>query len=261
MKNIISNLRKQVPLVHHITNYVTVNDCANATIAIGGSAVMADYIEEMDDFSKFSSSLVLNTGTINREKANSMLKASKAYNLEKKPMVLDPVGLGASKARDKINFEIINSANLSIIKGNASEIGTLIGYDGKTRGVDSSISVNEDFIKQAQFYLNNKSFILAVTGKIDYIIDSNKIAKIYNGSIMASKITGAGCMCGSLCGVFSGVYEPFNAALYALVSFGIASERAENKSIGTGSFRANLLDFLSTLDDESFDSEARYEII
>ncbi|AJC86569.1 hydroxyethylthiazole kinase [Campylobacter sp. RM16704] len=259
---IIKTIREKNPLIHHITNYVTVNDCANVTIAMGASAAMADFYEEQADFAKISSALVLNTGTINQSIANSMLKATKEYALINKPIILDPVALGVSRARDEINFSLLDLDGIHIIKANASEMASVVGLDGKARGVDSTFVINDDFLTQAQKYATKTKRILAITGKIDYIISEEKIAKIYNGSAMAAKITGAGCMCASMCGVFSGVLEDkFQASLYALLSFGIASEIAQESSSGSGSFRVNLLDALSNLSDDDVKKRARYEII
>ncbi|QOR00775.1 hydroxyethylthiazole kinase [Campylobacter sp. 2014D-0216] len=259
---IIQTLREKQPLIHHITNYVSVNDCANATIAIGASAAMADFYEEQADFAKISSALVLNTGTINQLIANSMLKAIKEYAALNKSIVLDPVALGVSKARDQINYELLGLKGVCIIKANASEIASVIGLDGKARGVDNTFIIHDEFLEKAREYAKKTKRILAVTGKVDYIISEDKIAKIYNGSPMAAKITGAGCMCGSLCGAFAGILEDkFEASLYALLSFGIASELAQENSNGSGSFRVNLIDALSNLNDEKIKNKAQYEFI
>ncbi|MCV3554013.1 hydroxyethylthiazole kinase [Campylobacter sp. CNRCH_2013_0898h] len=259
---IIKAVREKNPLIHHITNYVTANDCANVTIAMGASAAMADFYEEQADFARISSALVLNTGTINQLIANSMLKATKEYTLLNKPIIFDPVALGVSKARDGINFELLNLKGISIVKANASEMASVIGLDGKARGVDSTFVINDEFLEKAKEYSYKTKRVLAITGKIDYIINQEHIAKIYNGSIMATKITGAGCMCASLCGVFAGASEDkFQASLYALLSFGIASEIAQELSSGSGSFRVNLIDALNNLNDEEIKKRAKYEII
>ncbi|MCV3403845.1 hydroxyethylthiazole kinase [Campylobacter sp. IFREMER_LSEM_CL2090] len=259
---IIKAVREKNPLIHHITNYVTANDCANVTIAMGASAAMADFYEEQADFARISSALVLNTGTINQLIANSMLKATKEYTLLNKPIIFDPVALGVSKVRDGINFELLNLKGISIVKANASEMASVIGLDGKARGVDSTFVIDNEFLEKAKEYSYKTKRVLAITGKIDYIINQEHIAKIYNGSIMATKITGAGCMCASLCGVFAGVLEDkFQASLYALLSFGIASEIAQELSSGSGNFRVNLIDALSNLNDEEIKKRAKYEII
>ncbi|MBX2078187.1 hydroxyethylthiazole kinase [Campylobacter peloridis] len=259
---IIKKIRQENPLVHHITNYVSVNDCANATIAMGASAAMADFYEEQAEFAKISSALVLNTGTINQLIANSMLKAVKEYTLLNKPIVFDPVALGVSKARDGINFELLNLKGINIIKANASEMAGVIGLDGKARGVDNTFKINEEFLEKAMVYAKKTKRVLAITGELDYIIGEDKIAKVYNGSFMATKITGAGCMCASLCGVFAAVIEDkFQASLYALLSFAIASEIAQETCKGSGSFRVNLMDALSNLDDDDIKNRAKYEII
>lgn len=257
----IKKIREENPLVHHITNNVTINDCANATIAMGASAAMADFFDEQADFAKISSALVLNTGTINQYFANSMLEASLQYALLNKPIVLDPVALGVSSARDKINFEILKT-KVNIIKANASEMASVVGFEGNARGVDSTFVIDDFFLEKAQEYAKNTNRILAITGENDFVISKDNIVKIYNGSIMATKITGAGCMCASMCGVFAGVWQDyFKAAMCALLSFGIASEIAQEKSAGSGSFKVNLLDALSNLDDDTLEQRARYEFL
>ncbi|MBF7047153.1 hydroxyethylthiazole kinase [Campylobacter volucris] len=257
----IAKIRKIKPLIHHITNYVTVNDCANATIALGASPIMADFDKEQEEFSKISNCLVLNTGTINERVAKAMYESVAYYEKLNKAIILDPVAMGVTCARNEINSKLLSN-KISIIKANASEIASIIGLDGKAKGTDNTFIINDDFLQKAQEYTQNTDRILAVTGEIDFIISKDKIAKIYNGSIMATKITGAGCMCASVCGVFAGVIEDkFQASLYAMLSFNIACELAQINSKGTGSFRMNLLDELSNISDEDIKNKAKYELI
>lgn len=258
----IAQVRKHNPLVHHITNSVTINDCANISLAMGGSPMMSDYLEEQEDFAKLGSALVLNTGTLNQAQIAVMQEALKHYHKLQKPIILDPVALGVSSSRDKLNFLLLKTEGVKILKGNASEIGNVIGLGSKSRGTDSSNIVDESFLHQAQKYCSQNQRILAVTGEIDWVIAQDKVARIENGSVWATKITGAGCMCASLCGVFAGVgSDLFEAAVYALVSFGIASELSASKSSGIGDFRANLFNALASLDEAQFAKLKRYTLL
>ncbi|ANV98665.1 hypothetical protein BBW65_07575 [Helicobacter enhydrae] len=258
----IDRIRTRNPLVHHLTNSVTINDCANVTLAMGGSPMMSDFLEEQEDFANIGDALVLNTGTLNKNQIAIMQEALKQYHQLKKPIILDPVALGVSKSRDMLNFLLLDSEGIGIIKGNASEIAKVIGLEGKSRGTDSLEVVSETFLVKAQQYCHQTKRILAVTGKIDWVISKNKIAKIENGSPLATKITGAGCMCASLCGVFAGGNEDlFESAIYALVSFGIASELSAVRSALLGDFRTHLLNILSVFDNTLFEQYQRYVIL
>lgn len=250
--SLIEQVRRKKPLVHHITNYVTTNDCANITLAIGGSPIMADYLEDIKDIVKISSSLVLNIGTLNDATAISMLSAGKIANTHSIPVILDPVGCSISKFRNKFISRLLEEVNFSVIKGNISEMCFLAGYDSNALGVDSA---QEDLQKDVNLIsktlANKLNCIIAITGKIDIISSIDKTIHINNGNSMLSKLTGTGCMCSSLIGAFCGVSPNniFDSTVTSLLSMSIAGEIAYKKSSlqGSGSFHSALQDAISTI--------------
>lgn len=254
---LLHSLRENNPLVHHITNYVTVNDCANITLAIGGSPVMADDINEVYDMVSLASSLVINIGTLNSRSVESMIVAGKRANELNIPVVLDPVGAGATSYRTKVSERIIKEVKLSVIRGNLSEIKTLYGLNTTTKGVDSgeSLSLTNDFEEKKELgkaFARKAKTIIAITGEVDIITNGNIAYCVKNGHKIMSKVTGTGCMCTSLIGSYLGVGEDeFLAALSGVVSMGIAGEIAYenlNRNIeGTGSLKVNIIDAIYNL--------------
>ncbi|MDK8253565.1 MAG: hydroxyethylthiazole kinase [Dialister micraerophilus] len=257
IKKILENINKTKPLVHHITNYVTVNDCANVTLAIGSSPVMADAIDEASQMASIASSLVLNIGTLNADKINSMIKAGKKANSLDIPVVFDPVGCGATAFRNEMSELLIKNVNMSVIRGNLSEILALSGKSVVTKGVDSS----DISIKNLNEYLKNiaEKFktVIAVTGKVDRITDGKKIVEIYNGCKEMSNITGSGCMCSSLIGTFVGANKDniFEATVAAILTMGIAGENAwdKYKYEGLGHFHMGIIDEISKITPETIE--------
>lgn len=256
--DLLAKLRAEKPLVHHITNYVTVNDCANITLAIGASPVMADDINEVEEMVSMASSLVLNIGTLNERTIHSMLAAGKKANDLNIPIVLDPVGVGATYYRTETAKRLIQELNISVIKGNISEISTLYGMDSRTKGVDAEESggASEDDIRSkieiAKKLASNLNCVIAITGAIDIITDGTKVYTVENGDAIMSSITGTGCMCasliGSFCAVSSNVLE---GALAGILSMGIVGEIAKEKigisHKGTGSLKLEIMDGIYNL--------------
>lgn len=257
---LLYKLREKNPLVHHITNYVTVNDCANITLAIGASPVMADEIKEVEEMVAIASSLVLNIGTLNSRTVESMILAGKRANYLNIPVVLDPVGAGATAYRTEVAKKIMEEIRISVIRGNLSEIKTLYGINTQTKGVDSSENIcsnEEEFIrgkKLAKDFANRLNTVVAITGAVDIITDGNSIYTIDNGHKIMSKVTGTGCMCTSLIGSYLGVGEgSLEAALAGVVSMGIAGEIAFEeleKHGGSGSLKVNIIDAIYNLSEE-----------
>lgn len=255
---ILNILKKKSPLVHHITNYVTVNDCANITLAIGASPVMADDINEAADMVKLASSLVLNIGTLNSRTVESMLAAGKKANELNIPVILDPVGAGATPYRTEIARLIIDKIKLSVIRGNLSEIKALYGINAQTKGVDAAddgdeLTIVKNIAKDLAAKLNA---VIAITGVTDIITDGDKLYSVENGNKAMSKITGTGCMCTSLIGSFLGAGEDnLTAALAGIVSMGIAGdiayEKMKNESSGIGSMKVNIIDAVYNLNEET----------
>lgn len=256
--DLLAKLREEKPLVHHITNYVTVNDCANITLAIGASPVMADDINEVEEMVSMASSLVLNIGTLNERTIHSMLAAGKKANGLNIPIVLDPVGVGATYYRTETAKRLIQELNISVIKGNISEISTLYGMDARTKGVDAEengdVSENDiqSKIEIAKKLASNLNCVIAITGAIDIITDGTKVYTVENGDAIMSRITGTGCMCASLIGSFCAVSSnALEGALAGILSMGIVGEIAKEKigisHKGTGSLKVEIMDGIYNL--------------
>lgn len=249
---LLEKLREHRPLVHHITNYVTVNDCANAVLAIGGSPVMADDEEEAAHMAAGASALVLNLGTLNRRTIPSMLRAGKAANQHRVPVVLDPVGVGATPLRRETAGRILQEVSCAVIRGNLSEISFLLDGVSTGRGVDSGAEDGSGAAAVARRAAAKFGCVAAVTGAVDYISDGKRTVAVHNGCPMLSRVTGTGCMTSSLTGAFCGAAEGdfFTAAAAAVACMGIAGETALAAAgqKGAGSFHIALMDALSLLD-------------
>lgn len=261
ISELLCSLREKKPLVHHITNYVTANDCANITLAIGASPVMAEDIEEVRDMVELASSLVINIGTLNSRKVEAMLAAGKRANELNIPVILDPVGAGATTFRTKMANKIITEIKLAAIRGNVSEIKTLYGLKSMTKGVDASESLSEEEYgllearNIARALAKGLNTVVAVTGSIDIVTDGNILYTVGNGHEMMSRVTGTGCMCTSLMGSYLGVGEnKLLAALAGVVSMGIAGEiayeRLNKEYEGSGTLKVNILDAVYNLSEE-----------
>lgn len=258
---LLRNVKEKNPLVHHITNYVTVNDCANITLAIGGSPVMAEDINEVSDMVSLASSLVINIGTLNSTSVESMLQAGKRANELNIPVILDPVGAGATPYRTETAKRIISEVKLAVIRGNLSEIKTLYGIETKTKGVDAceNASANGDELtdekEMARNFANRLNIVVAITGSVDIITDGKTLYTVENGHKIMAKVTGTGCMCTSLIGSYLGAGDnKLIAALAGVVSMGIAGELAyealdENYG-GTGTLKVKILDAIYNLSEK-----------
>ncbi len=256
----IAAVRNKTPLVHNITNYVTVNDCANAVLAIGASPIMADDILEAADIAAISSALVLNIGTLNQRTIASMVAAGKRANELGIPVVLDPVGAGASALRNDTVKMLLEQVRMSIIRGNISEVGFLAGLQVATKGVDAAeIDAGNDAAAVAKAVAACFHCVAAITGAVDVISDGTRVVKIHNGHPMLSKVTGTGCMTTSLVGSFAGAADAFTAAVGGIASMGIAGELAYEKAgkLGTGSFHIAIIDALSMLDADLMEKRAK----
>ncbi|MCI8331824.1 MAG: hydroxyethylthiazole kinase [Clostridiales bacterium] len=246
-------VRKKVPLVHCITNYVTVNDVANALLACGGSPIMADDIDECADITAISQALVLNIGTLNQRTIASMIKSGKAANTNKIPVILDPVGAGASSLRNETTKRLLAEIQFTIIRGNLSEMSFIAGISSSTRGVDSSEEdQNNDAPAIAKAVAQKYHCVCVITGAVDIVTDGTRMARIHNGVPAMSKITGTGCMLSGIIGAYAGALEdPFQAACHAVISMGLAGEISYEKhqKTGTGSLHIGIIDALSQIDD------------
>ena len=255
--SILNEIRNNSPLVHNITNYVVMNNTANALLSVGASPVMAHSLDEVEEIISISSSLVINMGTLSEHWVESMIKAGKKANELNKPIVFDPVGVGASSYRTKVAKEIIEKTNPSVIRGNASEIMVLAQLSSVTKGVDSTAKTVEalDGAIQLSKELNNT---VVVSGETDYIVTRDKISSVNNGSELMSKVTGMGCTATSVIGASVAVEDDLHeAAVFSMVLMGVAGEIAESKSNGPGSFQISLLDTLASVSSKIISDNAR----
>jgi hydroxyethylthiazole kinase len=253
ISRLLAKVREQKPLVHNITNYVTVNDCANIILALGASPVMADDADEVQEMVSIASALVINIGTLNSRTIESMILAGKRANEVKIPVVLDPVGIGATTLRTKTIDRLLSEVKFSVIKGNMSEIKILAGINAKIKGVDSvdSTQGGEEIAKSLAKRLN---CVIAITGEKDIISDGERLCTIENGHKMLSMVTGTGCMSTCLIGAYSSVTKDYYlSAAAGIMSMGLAGEKAY-KSLqegeGTGTFRIRLFDNIYNLSEK-----------
>lgn len=268
VNNLLEEVRKNVPLVHNITNYVTVNDCANAILAIGASPIMADDIKEAADITSISTALVINMGTLNQRTVESMISSGKKANELGIPVVFDPVGAGASQFRNETAHKILSNIKISILRGNLSEISFIAGAEVNTKGVDSAEEDNKnDAVFVAKSVANKYDCITAITGVVDVITDGKRVTKISNGHKMMSKVTGTGCMSSGLVGAFAGAAylndskDYYSAAVSGILTMAIAGELSFEKvgHIGMGSFHINIIDAISQMSPEIFEKRAKLD--
>ena len=254
LKRDLAILREKSPLVHNITNYVAMNFSANALLAIGASPVMAHAVEEMDDMVAIASALVINIGTLDAEWVRGMLTAGRAAHRMGKPIVLDPVGVGATPYRTETAWEIIRECHPTIIRGNASEIMALVNADIKSKGVDSSRS-SDDAVESARQLAKTTGAVVVISGPTDYITDGIRTETVTYGSPLMTRVTAMGCTASSIVGAFAAINpDPIEAATHAMMAMGICGERAVAKNASPGSLLINFVDELYRLEvSPSFD--------
>lgn len=253
----LEKLRKKRPLIHNITNYVVMNTTANALLAIGASPVMAHAIEELEEMVGLADALVINIGTLDEHKIYSMLKAVEVAKELRKPVILDPVGAGATKLRTKTSLKLLELGSISVVRGNFGEIAALLGEHGKTRGVDSAAydeNTAKTIAKEAAREFNT---VVAVTGPVDYVGDGRRVYGVANGTPMLGRVTGTGCMVTSIIGAFLAVEEPLRATIAGLVTFEIAAEKAVEEAPYPGDFHIKLYDWLYRIDGEIIKERAK----
>lgn len=256
---IFMRVKKKKPLIHHITNWVTIYDCANITRAFGGLPVMAHAKEEVGEMAGIASALVLNIGTLTPTLVDAMIIAGKSANKKKIPVILDAVGVGATKLRDEKAIELIQSVSIHIIKGNVSEIARIAGENVVTKGVEAT-EVHSDIFAISKKLARDRSATIVVTGQEDIVTDGERVFCVKNGHEMMGSIVGTGCMAASVIGTFAAVEKDYTrAAASALVCFGIAGERAAARSEGPGSFKVNFYDEVSFLNKETIEGMTRIE--
>jgi hydroxyethylthiazole kinase len=254
----LRRLRDAKPLIHQITNYVVMNETANATLALGALPVMAHAREEVEEMAAIAGALVLNIGTLSPHWVDAMLLAGRVANERGIPVVLDPVGAGATTYRTETAKRILDEVDITVLRGNAGEVATLVGVDAEVRGVESIATGGDpaDLARQAGRQLG---LVASVTGAVDHVSDGETVLAIENGHPLMATITGTGCMSSALTGCFLAVNRdaPLAAAAEALVAFGVAGEDAAQGANGPGSFHVGLYDALAALDPHTLDGRAR----
>lgn len=251
------SVRAEKPLVHHITNWVTICDCANIVKSFGASPVMAHAREEASEMAGIADSLVLNIGTLTSETVRSMILAGGAANKKGIPVVLDVCGAGATSFRDEKCFEILESTRIDIIKGNSSEVARIAGESVRTRGVDSS-GVSGELSGIARALAEERGSVVVITGEEDIVADSTRGIRVRNGHPMMASVVGTGCMATSVIGAFAAVEKDLlEASVAGLVCYEIASEIAAKRAGGPGSFKELLFDAVHALDCAAVDGMQR----
>ena len=240
----VAAVRTKSPLVHNITNYVVMNNTANALLAIGASPVMAHWVSEMEEMTAIAGSLVINIGTLDDKWIDGMLAAGKAAAKRGIPIVLDPVGAGATSQRTEAAMKIIDQCHPTIIRGNASEIMALVDASVKSKGVDSNAS-SDDALESAKRLASETGAVVVISGAVDYITDGTKVHTVEGGDPIMTAVTGMGCSASALTGAFaSAVEDTMTAATATMAVMSLAGERAAAKARGNGSMQMHFLDEL-----------------
>jgi len=270
-KEIIENVKKEIPLIHCITNYVTVNDCANILIACGGAPIMADDAGEVEEMTSICSGLVINIGTLNQNTIRAMFLAGKKSNILGHPVVLDPVGAGASKLRTDTANKLLDEVRFTVIRGNISEIKTLAIGSGTTKGVDADVAdmvtdkTIDNVIAFVKEFSKKTGAVTVITGAIDIVAGENIAYVIRNGHPMMSRITGSGCMLTVMTAAYVAANpgDIIKAAAASVCAMGLCGELAFSKCKtaggGNSSYRNYLIDEVYNLDAESLMRGAKYE--
>ena len=251
----LRELRARKPLVHQITNYVVMNETANATLAIGALPVMAHAPQEVEEMAAAAGALVLNIGTLSERWIDAMLLAGKATRA---PIVLDPVGAGATGYRTETAKRLLDDLEVTVLRGNPAEVATLAGREAEIRGVESlgAGGSARDLAREAAQAIG---CVVSVTGQTDYVSDGQRVLAVDNGHELLGTVSGTGCMSTAITGCFLAAKrgEPLEAAAEALAAFGVAGEDAAREARGPGTFHAGLYDALYNLDPETLDGRGK----
>lgn len=277
LKNSLENVRKNNPLTHCITNSVTINDCANAVLAIGGSPIMAEDEEEMEEVVEIADVLVINIGKLSKEQIKAMNVSAAHATKTNTPIVLDPVGAGISQLRNNTIKYLVENNNITAIRGNISEIKAianiigLLNTESAAKGVDVSeddiisrdnLEINGNLVKELAKKLDT---VIIASGPLDIISNGEITVVLDNGDEMMPLITGSGCMLTSIVGSCVAVNDPFEGSILASIAMSLAGEKArkqvDENDLGTGSFRTFLIDYLYKTNVESLINESKIEIL
>lgn len=267
----IEGVHKLNPIVHCISNYVTANSCANILLAVKASPIMADDCDEVEEIVSISSSLCLNIGTLNKRTVESMIRAGKTANKSGKPVVLDPVGIGASRLRTETAKKILSELKVDLVRANISEICALSGINIKSRGVDASIELSDEkklmsAVETVKKFALVQRCITVATGKVDVVSDGATTYLIYNGSELMKNVTGTGCQLSSLCAAFiaSNKDDMLSAAAECVAAMGIAGEIAKKRMKnldGNASYANYIIDAIFNMNSKQIFEGAKYEIL
>lgn len=271
LKELLDNVRQKSPLVHNITNYVTVNDCANILLACGGSPIMADDIAEVEEITSICGGLNINIGTLNQTTIASMLAAGKKANACGHPVLLDPVGAGASKLRTNTAYKLLDEVSFTVIRGNISEIKTLALGQGSTKGVDADLAdaitpeTLTEAVEFAKKFSQRTGAVIAITGAIDIVASKDQAYAIYNGHPMMSRITGTGCMLSAMTTAYlvANPTRPLEATVAAICAMGLCGQNAYAQlasNEGNASYRNYIIDEVYHLSGEALERGANYEM-
>ena len=253
----LNKIRTQTPLIHNLTNYVAMNITANALLSIGASPVMAHALEEVEDMARLSSAVVINIGTLSPAWVEAMKKAIRTAALNNIPVVLDPVGAGATAYRAETARQLLKAGPVAIIRGNASEIRALAQSNSQTRGVDS-LETSEAAIEASRQLSRQYGLVVSVSGPVDYIIRDAELIGIANGHHLMPRVTGLGCTATSLTAAFAAVNRDyFQAAAGAMAVMGIAGELAGENCVGPASFQTNFIDWLYRLTEKEISEKLK----
>ncbi len=254
----LRELRERKPLVHQITNYVVMNETANATLALGALPVMAHAPQEVEEMVGLASALVINIGTLSEHWIEAMLFAGRAAGERGIPVVLDPVGAGATRYRTETARRLLDEVEVTVLRGNPGEIATLVGAEAEVRGVES-IATGLEPAELAHEAGRRLGLVASVTGPVDHVSDGERLLAVANGDPLLAAVTGTGCISSALTGCFLAAKpaEPLEAAAEALAALGVAAEDAAAGAAGPGTFHARLYDALAALDPDTLDGRAR----
>lgn len=259
----LTKVRQERPLVHNITNLVVTNIAANALLSIGASPVMAYAKQEVADMARIANGLSLNMGTLDEHVVEAMLIAGQAANQAGVPVVFDPVGVGATPYRNEVADLVTNQLDITVLRGNAGEIGVLLGAGGEVKGVDSA-SAADNLPEVMRRYAQENGCVVIATGETDYVTDGASIWQLTNGHELMSAITGSGCMATAILGAFVGAAGRHadlrtyaEACISALTCYNIAGEIAAQGAKGPGTFQAALFDALYHLDETVVNERAK----
>jgi hydroxyethylthiazole kinase len=255
----LESVRARKPLVHNITNFVVMNTTANALLALGASPIMAHSPEEVEELVENADSVVVNIGTLDESFTYSMIKAVLRAGELGKPVILDPVGAGATRLRTRVASHLASLGGVRVIRGNFGEISALAGELGRTRGVDTATYDEARARELALMVARNCKAVVAVTGKVDYVSDGAKVYAINPGppsveervEKLVRRVTGLGCVVSALIGAYLGVENPLRAAIAGIATFKLASEKAAEEASYPGSFHVKLYDWLYRLDGDA----------